>query len=387
VVGQTSFTSTREDGSYHPLRDVIYPSAYVSPIVLQWLLISNERQLSITQGNEECPPSVHQRKARVYRMINDALAGVVSLPSDATIAAVAISIALDQGDDYPKSKIIGAHVHAMDLLLRTRGGLSSFYTTPWLVGLLAWALMACHGGAFRTASELRTSRTEIAKMLKDLHACNLRLTQKAPAADTENWVTYYSLRDGLFGPHAPLRPILTLENLPPRPANLAYHMPDDRYCQLAVLTILNLVLWDFCDNPVGASAYLRNLTLALCTSTFVETDTNKWTISIQMVYAILAFGGLESGRQGDGYKRECVRTEKALGVLKFAAATGEATLGKLIHVMLAWLFLEKVPGLDSDGGIARSPQVPLSKREAGFALAGRQEFVSAAFDFPGVNYY
>ena len=357
MVGKTSFISTREDGSYHPLRDVIYPSAYVSPIVLQWLLISNERQLSIAKGSKECPPSIHQRKARVYRMINDALAGLVTSPSDAIIGAVAISVALDQGDDYPNSNINWAHVQGLALLLRNHGGLSSFHTVPWLVGLIAWALMACHGGVFHTASELRTSRTETANMLKDLHACNLRLAQQATTADTDNWTTYFSLRDGLFGPHSPFRPIIMLENIPPRSTNLAYHMPDDRCCQLVFLTTLNLLLWDLCDNPVAASTYLRNLTLALCTSTFVEKDTNKWRISIQMVCSILAYGGLESGRQGDGYKRECERTEKALRVLKFATATGEATLGKLIHVMLAWLFMEQGPGLDNVGGIASPQQV------------------------------
>jgi hypothetical protein len=67
----------------------------------------------------------------------------------------------------------------------------------------------------------------------------------------------------------------------------------------------------------------------------------KWRLWTQTLCAIILTGGFGAyGRQGNGFRRECERTEKALRVVKFPSAMREEMVMKLVRAMLGWLFME-----------------------------------------------
>jgi hypothetical protein len=134
--------------------------------------------------------------------------------SDETVGTVAAAIAMGFEDDYPIQKVVKAHVNGLDLLLRSRGGLSAFHRNPWVVGLLTWALTTSGGGGFQTRVELQSCRAEIGVMLRNLHTLNLNLIQKSATGNTQDWLTYFLTREQLFGVHSPFRALI----LPSNPA-------------------------------------------------------------------------------------------------------------------------------------------------------------------------
>ena len=99
----------REDGIFNCVRDSLYPAAFISPIVLQWVLISNERHLSMSRGNQVCPSSILGRKAQGFHMTTAALGNPTTSFSDTTIVAVATAVVVDSGDDQATFRVLTKH--------------------------------------------------------------------------------------------------------------------------------------------------------------------------------------------------------------------------------------------------------------------------------------
>jgi len=345
VYSQTYVCGTRIDGTYNCLRDILYPAAYSSPSVLQWMLIGNERHVWFAQGHKTCPPSIYRRRAQVFRMTTDLLSNRTTSNSNDAVGAVAIAVAMDFEDDYARQDVVDAHVNGLDLLLRSRGGLSAFHMTPSVYGLIIWALAVCCGGVFRTMRERETCRVEIRVMLKNLDAWNRQLVQKVKT-DNQDWLTYFSARRELFDPDAPFMVLLAPKSSVSASFSLTPYTAGDQHCRLLICTVLNIALWDHRSDPVAATRYLTCLKEALSTSAFVDQKTGRWSVAIQILCAIVTFGGFEMhGRHGNGYKRECERMEQAVGVLRFASAVGNGIIDRLVAVMLGWLSVEETVGV------------------------------------------
>jgi len=345
---------TRPDAMFCPVRDVTFVNASKHPLVLQWVIIGSEAYLAARQGLPE-PATLFRRKVQVYREMNDKLSHPVERCSEGTFIAITGAIIIDSR--AIGAKVASMHLRGLEMLVRHRGGLESFYRenpSTYGVFFFVWAHHMCNGGGVAHLAQLNLYQSNFLQTLRDLQSWNQKYRHDVkrlhvrrlwhggahrsskseqssiPRNDDTLLEDYVSSWTKAFSSTSVLRPMIDPD----------YPCSDivESACHFSNIYTLNLTLWTFREDPAIGASFLNRILRHMEENGTKDPITGLTSLTLSALVWMLRKARVEVDHGSEqSQEREVWMSWKIIHTLKVRALLDHGTLIKLTRIMSSWL--------------------------------------------------